>query len=86
MKKSIFILLWAAFLGIPVQAQTSIDDLPPEEFYDFWVGEWDASWDEPEGKKGKGVNVITKDLDQKVIRESFQILEGQSAGFISISV
>ncbi|MCG8372272.1 MAG: hypothetical protein MI700_01995 [Balneolales bacterium] len=81
-----FILLWAIFLGMPVQAQISINDLPPEEFYDFWVGEWDASWDEPEGKKGKGVNVITKDLDQKVIRESFQILEGQSAGFKGTSI
>ena len=28
---------------------------------DFWVGEWDATWENPDGSKGEGTNSITKD-------------------------
>ncbi|RDY59315.1 hypothetical protein [Flagellimonas nanhaiensis] len=53
---------------------------------DFWVGNWEASWDEGEGKKGYGVNHIEKVLDGTVIQENFEILKGQSKGFKGTSI
>lgn len=71
---------------MPVQAQLAIQDLKPEEYFDFWVGEWDVSWDEGDGVTGKGTNRIEKTLDDKVIQENFRILEGQSKGFKGTSI
>nr|WP_288935161.1 hypothetical protein [uncultured Allomuricauda sp.] len=56
------------------------------ELFDFWVGKWDATWDEGNGKIGKGTNRITKTLDGKVIHENFQIIEGKSKGFKGTSI
>ncbi len=56
------------------------------EWFDFWVGNWEASWDEGDGKKGKGVNRIEKTLDGTVIQENFEILEGQNKGFKGTSI
>jgi hypothetical protein len=56
------------------------------KWFDFWVGEWNGSWDEGDGKKGHGTNVITKELDGKVIRENFTITSGQNAGFKGTSI
>lgn len=58
----------------------------PENYFDFWVGKWDVTWDEGEGKIGRGTNHITKTLDEKVIQENFEILEGQSVGFKGTSI
>ena len=38
--------------------------------FDFWIGEWDLKWAE----NGRGRNVITKILDDKVIQEQFTSL------------
>ena len=38
---------------------------PPEQQFDFWLGEWDVSWGEGQG----GTNRVDKILDGKVIRE-----------------
>ena len=35
--------------------------------FDFWLGEWDLTW----GDGGRGTNVITAVLDQRVIQEQF---------------
>ncbi|MEO1653329.1 MAG: DUF1579 family protein [Bacteroidota bacterium] len=63
-------------------------DLPenPEAYFDFWLGRWEATWDEGEGKKGRGSNHIHKVLDGKVIQEDFQILEGKNKGFKGMSI
>lgn len=55
-------------------------------WYDFWVGKWDVSWDEPDGKKGRGINHIVKILDGKVIQENFSVLEGVSKGYLGTSI
>ncbi|MEL7270877.1 MAG: hypothetical protein AAGL34_14990 [Bacteroidota bacterium] len=54
--------------------------------FDFWVGTWDATWDEGEGVVGKGTNSIQKIMDKKVILENFEILEGASKGFKGTSI
>ncbi|MCA9955727.1 MAG: hypothetical protein KC434_13450, partial [Anaerolineales bacterium] len=35
--------------------------------FDFWLGEWDLTW----GDDGRGTNVITAVLDNRVIKEEF---------------
>jgi hypothetical protein len=52
-----------------------------ETAFDFWEGTWAVSWTEGEGKVGKGMNIIEKILDGKVLQENFEIKEGQNAGF-----
>ncbi len=53
----------------------------PETYFDFWVGKWSASWDEPDNKKGYGTNHIRKVLDGVAIEENFEITDGQNKGF-----
>lgn len=76
------ISLW---FTITSQSQTTLPT-NPEQYFDFWLGKWDAVWDEGEGKKGKGRNHITKILNGKVIEENFEILEGQNKGFQGMSI
>lgn len=54
--------------------------------YDFWVGEWEVSWEEAEGKTGIGINRIVYKLDSTVIQENFEILEGTQKGFKGTSI
>lgn len=42
----------------------------PEEQFDFWLGEWDLTW-ESEGETGKGTNHIRRVLGDKIIEENF---------------
>ena len=44
-----------------------LSKLPPEEQLDFWLGEWDVSWDGDQ----HGRNTITRILDSRVIQEQF---------------
>ena len=61
-------------------------DMHKENLFDFWVGKWEAIWDEGNNKIGKGTNEVTKILDGKVIKENFIISEGQSKGFKGVSI
>ncbi len=40
----------------------------PENQFDFWLGEWHATW----GEDGRGTNHVTRILDAKVVQEDFQ--------------
>lgn len=52
----------------------------PLDLFDFWVGDWDVSWDGSSGSAaGKGRNQITRILDGKVLEESFVAAAGQGA-------
>ncbi len=44
---------------------------PEASQFDFWVGMWNATWDDT----GKGTNHITKELDGCVIHEHFATLD-----------
>ena len=39
--------------------------------FDFWVGDWNLSWDDGNGGTAKGKNVIAKVLNSCVIEENF---------------
>lgn len=55
-------------------------------WFDFWVGKWEATWTESDGKIGRGTNTITKILDNTVIQENFRIDEGASKGYLGTSI
>jgi hypothetical protein len=55
-------------------------------WFDFWVGAWDATWEEANGKTGKGTNVIQKTLDNTVLQENFKVIEGSSKGYLGTSL
>ena len=76
MKKVMILGMLLMLTCLTVQGQDK-----PETYFDFWLGKWEATWDEGEGKVGKGTNYIHKTLDGKVIQENFEITEGQNKGF-----
>ncbi len=83
MKNKIYLLA----LGICMNAFSQVE-MPKEKqhFFDFWIGEWSATWDEGDGKKGKGINIVTATMDGKSIRENFEVLEGSNKGFKGTSM
>lgn len=86
MRKSIVITAVLSLVVVSVYAQTDVEQLEPESYFDFWIGKWEVSWDEGEGKKGKGINIVEKTLDGNVIQENFRIEEGQRKGFKGTSI
>lgn len=64
MKKSLLIAI--LLLQMAVQAQV-LD----ENTFDFWVGNWEVSWIDEDGKYIQGINTIERILDGKVIQENF---------------
>lgn len=65
MKYLLLFCLW--MFGVPCVAQEEKATLAPEaRQFDFWLGEWDLTW---EG--GKGTNLVTAILDSAVIQETF---------------
>lgn len=58
----------------------------PSACYDFWLGTWEAAWDEGDGIKAHGTNTITRQLDGKVLTEQFRVHDGSSKGFKGTSI
>ncbi|MFY0688499.1 MAG: hypothetical protein JXQ90_15090 [Cyclobacteriaceae bacterium] len=77
--KQLYLILALLVTGLVAQGQ-SLSDLDSANFFDFWVGEWNAAWDEGKGVEVYGTNSITHQLDGKVINEQFRITGGQNAG------
>ena len=76
-----FLLICLSGLG----QSFKLSDLDSSEYFNFWEGTWNATW--PEGDQlGKGTNELTWIMGGKVLQENFQILEGQSKGFIGGSL
>ncbi|MDX1637190.1 MAG: hypothetical protein R3281_04415 [Balneolaceae bacterium] len=61
--------------------QTTIDKLDPHEYFDFWVGSWDLTWEAPDGTIEHGTNRIEKILDGNVILENFRTESGRFEGY-----
>ena len=66
------VLVLTSITGRSEENQPPCSDTGYNQF-DFWLGEWDLSW----GDDGKGINKITRILDQCVILENF---DGGEAG------
>lgn len=80
-----FLIVAISLIPLLSYSQNTIENLEPEEYFDFWIGKWEVSWEEGDGS-GRGTNQIEKTLDGTVIRENFRILEGRNAGFKGTSI
>lgn len=70
-------LCWALLAcALPAAASvTVVEDRhagQPADLFDFWIGDWDVSWTQPDGTPGKGRNQIAKILDGAAIEERFE--------------
>lgn len=74
------------FLTVFLIALTGYSQDNPSSWFDFWIGEWDLTWDSNDGNTGKGTNKIIKILDGKVIQENFVATEGSIKGFKGTSI
>lgn len=81
MKTTTIYILIFTFLSIGATAQPPAPDPADLAKLDFWVGEWDLTW---EG--GKGTNRIEKTLNGRVIQEHFEATEGGFAGYLGTSI
>jgi hypothetical protein len=68
-----------------IQGQ-DLEKAKPEQLFDFWIGEWDLKWEDPDGSFGEGKNTITRIMKDNVIQENFEGLKGVNKGFIGMSV
>ena len=68
MKKHLLLTLTAILM---VSITTMAQSKQTETEYDFWVGEWEATWKKADGTIQKGANRIEKTLDGKVLQEHF---------------
>jgi hypothetical protein len=59
----------AALLAMPSFHATAAQ---PADLFDFWLGDWSVTWQEPGGAAGKGRNHVARILDGTVIEEQFE--------------
>ena len=83
MKKLQILLIAISLFSTKVVAQS---DQLDSTSYDFWVGKWDAKWENANGTIGSGTNHVFKVLNGTVIEENFAITGGAQAGFLGKSI
>jgi len=79
--KKLTLTLFVILLPLLAFAQTDISELEANQYFDFWVGEWELSWTDNQGNPGAGTNTIEKTLDDVVIQENFEATEGRLDGY-----
>ena len=83
MKKTLYLLIIiCSFTSLVVAQNNQLDSAS----YDFWLGKWDAKWENANGTTGSGSNHVFKVLDGTVIEENFSITGGGQAGFLGKSI
>lgn len=79
---SVFVIIFILSISMhTANAQTSISELEPEEYFDFWLGEWELTWEDGDGTTAHGTNRVERVLDGKVIKENFEAYSGAYEGF-----
>lgn len=83
MKSILVCILLILFSGgiQSLQAQSEETDLPPAEYFDFWLGDWNLSWIDGQGGRGYGYNSIRYILNDHVISEHFEATSGELEGY-----
>lgn len=83
MKSPIIIFIVFIFALAPEAAtqDVALEELEASRYYDFWLGTWDLSWEDPDGSTGRGTNTIRKIMGGEVLEENFEATEGRLEGF-----
>lgn len=76
-------LLFITTLLLTISTYSFSQTVQTETEYDFWVGEWNATWTKADGTQIHGTNRIEKTLDGKVLQEHFH---DPSTGFKGTSI
>lgn len=78
------IIFWMTTFA-PGYAQSGLSELEPEQYFDFWLGTWELTWEDADGNQGRGTNHIERVLEGNVIKENFEALSGAYEGFVGKS-
>lgn len=70
MRPIVFVFLISLYPFSALAANNACSDKAFQEF-DFWLGQWQLSWNTPSGETKTGTNTIEKILGGCVIQESF---------------
>lgn len=65
---------------VKAQSDTTPCSLPESKQFDFWLGEWNLSWKDTDGRELNGTNKINKILDGCVVQENFETADGTFKG------
>ena len=65
----------------PILTQASAVNTSPEHAFDFWIGEWELTWQNEDGSTATGKNRVRRILGGQVIEENFEALTGEMAGY-----
>src|SRR5262249_38084867 len=81
------VLFLASTLFSQTAAPVNPCTLPEQKQFDFWVGEWDATWPgQNAGETGHGTNSIKRVLDNCIVQENFSSAESDHLRGTSVSV
>lgn len=65
----------------PILGQAGSGNKSPEHAFDFWLGDWELTWQNEDGTTATGKNRVRRILSGQVIEENFKALTGDMAGF-----
>jgi hypothetical protein len=83
MKKIFRVILFFIFMVIGMGQVKTPCEAPEFSQFDFWIGDWELTWEDNQGNSFIGTNTISKILDGCVIEENFK---DSNSGFIGKSV
>ena len=72
----------ALLLALAMQATHAAPAPPvaqPADLFDFWLGDWTATWKNADGSVGKARNHVSRILDGQVVEERFEEDAGDPA-------
>ena len=86
MKPKFYVLLMTLLFILsgqvsPILAQAFSENSSPEHAFDFWLGEWELTWQNEDGSTATGKNRVRRILGGQVIEENFKALTGDMAGY-----
>lgn len=79
----VLIGLAAVYIDAVAQNNPKPCSVPEARQFDFWIGEWQLTWDDGKGGKAVGSNSVTQLFDGCVIQENFK---DTAQSFFGISV
>jgi len=77
--------LYVASVPIAAQQPKPCESTESKQF-DFWIGEWNLSWKNPESNTLSGTNKISKIMNSCVVQENFDGNPGMNFKGMSVSV
>lgn len=75
-----FLLACTTFLTLNATAQVDTAN-----WFDFWIGSWTLTWQQADSTEASGVNKLERVLNDNVIKENFEALNGVLKGYVGKS-